>query len=113
MRRQTDKNLCTRSKNRIFHQKPVESDRLRRTHLFKTLIFRAFFRNSAHESVDKMKKTDKINACPQKGMCISKLEVCMKKVVCLLLALVMLLGLVACASNTAPATEKTETTTTE
>ena len=37
----------------------------------------------------------------------------MKKVVCLLLALVMLLGLVACASNTAPATEKTETTTTE
>ena len=37
----------------------------------------------------------------------------MKKVVCLLLALVMLLGLVACASNTAPATEKTESTTTE
>ena len=37
----------------------------------------------------------------------------MKKVVCLLLALVMLLGLVACTSNTAPATEKTETTTTE
>ena len=37
----------------------------------------------------------------------------MKKVVCLLLALVMLLGLVACTNSTAPATEKTETTTTE
>ena len=37
----------------------------------------------------------------------------MKKVVCLLLALVMLLGLVACTHSTAPATEKTETTTTE
>ena len=36
----------------------------------------------------------------------------MKKVVCLLLALVMLLGLVACASNTAPSTEKTESTNT-
>ena len=37
----------------------------------------------------------------------------MKKVVCLLLALVMLLGLAACTNSTAPATEKTETTTTE
>ena len=110
---QNEKSLCARVENRVFYENTEKSARGWRTQLFKTPEFRALLRNRAQELVDKMKKTGRINVRPQSGRCISKLEVCMKKVVCLLLALVMLLGLVACASNTAPATEKTESTTTE
>ena len=113
MHGQDGKNLCTRDESRIFYGNTEKCAHVWRTQLFKTPGFLTLSRNPAQELVDKMKKTGKIDTYPQPGMCISKLEVCMKKVVCLLLALVMLLGLVACASNTAPATEKTESTTTE